>query len=145
MSENTITTGHDLRSTHIHLGLGATATPLPDFDWSPECMENYLNRFAGDGHEGRLVGITHQAGDWSVCERHPNGMEVVILLSGRADMVQYLDGAPHRVALEPGQAVINPPGVWHTADVHEPGELLFITSGRGTEHADRATFQPPAS
>lgn len=47
--------------------------------------------------------------------------------------MQDLDGAEHVVALHPGQAVINPPGVWHTARVHEPGVGLFITPGRGTE------------
>ena len=42
------------------------------------------------------------------------------------------------MALGPGPgASINPPGVWHTADVHEPGEALFITPGRGTEHEPR--------
>jgi hypothetical protein len=30
--------------------------------------------------------------------------------------------------------MINPPNVWHTARVHEPGRALFITPGRGTEH-----------
>lgn len=39
--------------------------------------------------------------------------------------------------LHAGQAAINPRGVWHTADVHEPGSALFITPGRGTEHRPR--------
>jgi quercetin dioxygenase-like cupin family protein len=47
--------------------------------------------------------------------------------------VQDLDGAEHVVELRPGQAVINPAGVWHTARVHEPGVALFVTPGRGTE------------
>jgi hypothetical protein len=34
-------------------------------------------------------------------------------------------------------AVINPPGVWHTATVYEPGQALFITAGRGTETRPR--------
>jgi mannose-6-phosphate isomerase-like protein (cupin superfamily) len=60
-----------------------------------------------------------------------------VLLSGRVDLIQRIDGAERRIALGPGQAVINPPGVWHTADVHEPGEALFITPGRGTENEPR--------
>ena len=36
-----------------------------------------------------------------------------------------------------GERVLNPPGVWHTADVHEPGDALFITPGEGTEHKPR--------
>jgi hypothetical protein len=27
--------------------------------------------------------------------------------------------------------------VWHTADVHEPGDALFITPGQGTENVPR--------
>jgi hypothetical protein len=27
--------------------------------------------------------------------------------------------------------------VWHTADVHEPGDAVFITPGRGTENRPR--------
>jgi hypothetical protein len=37
----------------------------------------------------------------------------------------------------PGQATINPKNVWHTVDVIEPGQLLFITPGIGTEHRTR--------
>jgi hypothetical protein len=39
--------------------------------------------------------------------------------------------------LQPGEAMVNPRGVWHTADVHEPGKGLFVTPGRGTEHRPR--------
>jgi hypothetical protein len=42
-----------------------------------------------------------------------------------------------QVTLTPGMAVINPRNVWHTADVHEPSQLLFITPGRGTENRPR--------
>ena len=74
-----------------------------------------------------------QAATWSTWERHPAGEELVVLLSGRVDLIQELDEGEHVVALRPGQAVVNPPGVWHTAVVHEPGSALFITPGEGTE------------
>ena len=54
-----------------------------------------------------------------------------ILLSGRIDIVQEIDGADHVVALRPGDAMINPTNVWHTARVHEPGVALFVTPGDG--------------
>jgi mannose-6-phosphate isomerase-like protein (cupin superfamily) len=127
----------DLASTFIHLGLGATATPLPDFQWTPEYLEEYGRRFAADGDEGRLVVVNRQAETWSQWERHPAGEEVVFLMSGRVDLIQEIDGENRRVELHPGMAVVNPPGVWHTADVHEPGDGLFITPGRGTEHRPR--------
>jgi mannose-6-phosphate isomerase-like protein (cupin superfamily) len=129
----------DLSSVPIHLGLGATSTPLPGFNWSSEYLDGYERRFATDGAEGRLVAIFHSAESWPTWERHPAGEEVVVLLSGRIDLIQRIDGSERRVAMTPGQAVINPKGVWHTADVHEPGDALFITPGQGTEHVPRDT------
>jgi uncharacterized cupin superfamily protein len=127
----------DLTSTFIHLGLGATATPLPDFQWTPEYLEGYGQRFASDGDEGRIVVMNRQDATWDQWERHPAGEEVVVLLSGRVDLLQEIDGEPRLVELRPGQAVVNPPNVWHTANVHEPGDALFITPGRGTDHRPR--------
>lgn len=127
----------DLATTHVHLGLGATATPLPDFEWSPAYLEAYGERFAGDGDDGRLVTLQHSAASWTNWERHPAGEELVVLLSGRVDLLQRTGTGERRVPLRPGQAVINPRGVWHTADVHEPGDALFVTPGRGTEHQPR--------
>lgn len=124
----------DLAQTFVHLGLGSSATVLPDFTFTAECLSSYEARFASDGDEGRLVCITAQAATWDTWERHPAGEEVVVLLSGRVDLVQDLGGVEHVVALTPGRAVVNPAGVWHTARVHEPGAALFITPGAGTEH-----------
>lgn len=132
----------DLSQVFIHLGGGSTATPLPDFTWSPEYLAGYNERFAQDGAEGRLVCVVAQDTTWDTWERHPAGHEVVVLLSGRVDLVQEIDGDEHVVELRPGQAVINPPGVWHTARVHEPGVGLFITPGRGTEVKPVASGRP---
>ena len=127
----------DLTTTFIHLGMGSKATPLPDFQWTPEYLDGYEQRFASDGDEGRIVVMNRQEATWDQWERHPAGEEVVLLLSGRVDLVQEIDGEERRVPLRPGLAVVNPPGVWHTADVHEPGDALFITPGRGTDHRPR--------
>jgi uncharacterized cupin superfamily protein len=124
----------DLARTFVHLGLGSTATPLPDFEWSAEHVEAYRRSVAADGREGRLVCVIAQDATWDGWERHPAGEEVVYLLSGRVDVVQEIDGTQHVVALRPGEAMVNPANVWHTARVHEPGMALFITPGEGTEH-----------
>ena len=129
--------GFALADSPIHLGRGATAVPLPDFSWSAEYLAAYVERFAADGDEGRLVTMGALSATWDTWERHPAGEEVVLVLSGRADLIQRIDGGERRIALSAGQAAVNPPGVWHTADVHEPGEALFITPGRGTEHEPR--------
>ncbi len=49
-------------------------------------------------------------GPWDSWEMHPKGAELVA-----------------------GQAIINPPGVWHTADVDGRASALFVTAGVGTE------------
>ncbi len=124
----------DLGSTYLHLGLGATVTPLPDFEWSPSYLEGYERRFESDGIEGRLVTVSPETTTWTHWERHPAGEEVVYLLSGRVDVVQDHDGTEVTIPLRAGEAMINPKGVWHRGVVHEPGSALFITPGLGTEH-----------
>ncbi|HLH45838.1 MAG TPA: cupin [Acidimicrobiales bacterium] len=127
----------DLDRTYVHLGLGPTAVPLHDFGWEPGDLARYERDHAGDGDEGRLVMMGDNATTWTFWERHPAGDEVVVLLSGRATLIQDIDGRDERIELGPAQAAINPKGVWHTADVHEPGRALYITPGRGTEHRPR--------
>lgn len=125
----------DLSHTYVHLGLGATAVPLPDFRWDDEYLEQYLADHATDGDEGRLVIVSGSESPWTFWERHPAGDEVAVLLSGCLTFIQ--EGGEHRIKLRPGQAAITPRGTWHTADVEEASTLLFITPGRGTEHRPR--------
>jgi len=127
----------DLRSTSAHLGLGSRVVPLPDFQWSQEYLERYALDTESDGDEGRLVVIGADHGTWTSWERHPAGEELVVKLSGAATLLQEIDGSVRAVELSAGLAAVNPRGVWHTVDVHEPGESLFITPGRGTEHRPR--------
>jgi quercetin dioxygenase-like cupin family protein len=127
----------DLLAAPLHLGLGATAVPLDGFSWDPEHLEAMDDRFASDGDEGRLVTLFPMEASWTSWERHPAGEEVVVLLEGRCRLWQEVDGTERSVELGAGQYVVNPPGVWHTADVIEPGRGLFITPGRGTEHRPR--------
>jgi quercetin dioxygenase-like cupin family protein len=81
--------------------------------------------------------MSPQAETWTQWERHPAGDELVVQLAGRSILIQDLPGGENRLELGPGQAVINPKGVWHTADVVEPGTALFVTPGVGTEHRER--------
>lgn len=124
----------DLSSTFVHLGLGSRAELLPGFEWSEEYLARYEAEHESDGAEGRLVTIGEQRATWKSWERHPAGDELVVLLSGRVDLVQERDGEEHTIELRPGIAVVNPAGTWHRSVVHEPGRALFVTPGIGTEH-----------
>lgn len=124
--------------THpLHLGLGATAVPQPEFtgmDW----YEGYGARHDGDGAEGRLVSIYSFTEDWDSWECHPNGAEVVLCTAGRMTLHQEMaDGSAATVTTGPGEYAINPPGAWHTADVEGEATALFITSGLGTMRRPR--------
>jgi len=76
--------------------------------------------------------------DWDTWEVHPNGDEVVYLLSGATDMVLLqADGSEQTIYLhKANSAVVVPRNVWHTARPHEPTSMLFITPGEGTRHAE---------
>lgn len=128
----------DLTTTPVHLGLGSRAMPIQDFGWEPDVLEAYSAAVADDGAEGRMVMIFDSSpGSWTSWERHPAGDEMVICLSGRMTVIREVEGEHDPVGLEPGEAMINPAGVWHTADVHEEGRFMTITPGVGTEHRAR--------
>jgi uncharacterized cupin superfamily protein len=127
----------DLTKTFVHLGLGAKAVQLPGFTWSPSYLREYMQSFREDRDEGRLVGIVPHRKDWSQWECHTGGDELVLMLSGRCEMIQEIDGEARSVVLEAGHALINPRGVWHTSNVREPGESLFVAAGRRTAYRPR--------
>lgn len=125
-----------LAENPIHLGLGATAIGQPKFN-GMEWYAGYGQRHAADGIEGRLVSMHTFSQSWDVWEMHPKGAEVVVCTSGQITLVQEVDGDEKRTTLNEGEYAINPPGVWHTADVKSPATALFITAGLGTEHRPR--------
>ncbi|MQA17205.1 MAG: cupin domain-containing protein [Pseudonocardiaceae bacterium] len=127
----------DLSTTPVHLGLGSRAMPVEGFGWDPDVLEAYGSAVADDGAEGRLLMIFEGAGSGTYWERHPAGDEVVICLSGRMTVTRVIGGTTDPVDLTLGEAMINPRGVWHVVDVHEPGQLMTITPGAGTEHRPR--------
>jgi mannose-6-phosphate isomerase-like protein (cupin superfamily) len=127
----------DITTTPLHLGLGSRALPIEGFAWDPEVLGAYMTAAADDGPEGRLVAMFDGDSSWDVWERHPAGDEVVLCVSGRMTVIREIDGEPDPVEIGPGEAMINPAGVWHTADVDEPVRFLTITPGVGTEHRPR--------
>ena len=127
----------DLSRFPVHLGLGATVEALDEFDGSPEWYERYGAAHAGDGAEGRLVSLHTFSEPWTTWEMHPEGAELVACLDGTLTLHQEVDGEVLTVVLTAGHAVVNPPGVWHTADVAGRATACFITAGLGTEVRDR--------
>ncbi len=123
----------DLAKFPAHLGLGACVERLDEFDGSPAWYERYSEAHDGDGVEGRLVSLHTFDAPWTSWEMHPHGDELVVCVSGRITLHQEIDGRVATATLDAGQAVVNPPGAWHTADVDGRATALFITAGLGTE------------
>jgi len=63
---------------------------------------------------------------------------VVVCLSGEMRLTQeFPDGSVQKVTLRSGEYAINPPGVWHTADIAGEATGLFVTAGAGTQNRPR--------
>lgn len=120
----------------IHLGRGASAVSEPEFN-GMAWYQGYGARHASDGAEGRLVSMYTFEAPWDSWEMHPHGSEVVLCTAGTLTLIQEVDGRPVRSQLAAGQYAINPPGVWHTADVDASATAVFITAGLGTQHRPR--------
>jgi uncharacterized cupin superfamily protein len=117
----------------VHLGSGATVQPLPEFTGTPEWYAAYAAAHEVDGIEGRLVSLHTFHEPWDSWEMHPFGEELVACVAGSVTLHQEVDGTVRAVTLQAGDAVVNPAGVWHTADVETFATALFVTAGAGTQ------------
>lgn len=68
---------------------------------------------------------------------HPDGDELLFVVSGRMEVVleengdQHTVGTERTVELSAGDAIVVPKGVWHRVVIREPGQLVHITPGPG--------------
>jgi mannose-6-phosphate isomerase-like protein (cupin superfamily) len=121
-----------LSSTYLRLRSDVSIEPLPvDAGFWGRLSSGQLGSFRNE----YLVTTQECSADWPHWEMHPNGDEVVCLLSGSLDFILGIGAEERRVPLSAaGSYVIVPKGMWHTAKMSEPCRLLFITAGEGTQH-----------
>jgi mannose-6-phosphate isomerase-like protein (cupin superfamily) len=122
----------DLSSTFLRVRADASVEPLP-------VDETFWERIAGgqlgDFQNEYLVSCCTFDAPWPVWEVHPNGDEIVYLLSGSATFLFETESGARAIELkEPGTCVVIPKGTWHTANAKSPCRMLFITPGEGTTH-----------
>lgn len=91
------------------------------------------NRIMGYTVQSSTVGGPQPHGG----EMHPDGDELLYLLSGRIRLKLELPDGDCDVVVAGGQAVVVPQGVWHQIYVEEPGQLLNITPGPGGQARPR--------
>jgi mannose-6-phosphate isomerase-like protein (cupin superfamily) len=135
MTEDTI----DLTKNYILLDTDATTVRLPggaDF-WSQLMSGNATDagvRRLLASERGRLLSVVPLGADWKHWEMHPAGDEVLFMLEGEATFLLDLAEGVKEVAFTAGRLLVVPQGVWHTARIGQPGRLLAITAGAGTQH-----------
>lgn len=94
------------------------------------------------GHS--LVQTAEFSEDWSTWEVHPNGDELVYLLHGDVDFALWEKGKERIITVNtPGDVLIVPRGIWHTARPRALSKLLFITPGEGTVNAAQPETMVP--
>ncbi len=85
--------------------------------------------------DGLVIGAPHMTRNApNNGEMHPDGDELLYLISGRVDVIIEENGRERSVELSPGQAFVVPRGVWHRVSLREPSQLLHITPGPGGDH-----------
>jgi len=62
-------------------------------------------------------------------EMHPDGDELLYLISGAVTVTLELSTGDVGVDLGAGDALVVPTGVWHQITMREPGQLIHITPG----------------
>jgi quercetin dioxygenase-like cupin family protein len=61
-------------------------------------------------------------------EMHPDGDEVLYLISGRVKVV-LLDTDEEDIEMAPGDGLVVPKGTWHRVDIIEPSQIVYLTPG----------------
>lgn len=117
-----------LREAFIHLKDFGQAASVPV---GPQFWTTLDSR--ADLQAGRLLGTTRMEKDMAHWEMHPSGDELLVAFSGVFEVVLQDGRTNHVIELASGQAVLVPFGVWHRVHVKTPGEMLFVTPGKGTQ------------
>jgi uncharacterized cupin superfamily protein len=120
-----------INSTFVVIAENGDAIPVAVSDRFYANLEHQFGDFKGK----RLISHYTFEQDWDSWEMHPAGDEFVCLLSGHVDFILEQNGIERLVSLNvPGDYVLVPRGIWHTAKVHSSSSLLFITPGEETQH-----------
>ncbi len=65
-------------------------------------------------------------------EMHPDGDEILYLISGRVRVVSP-DDPEEDIDVSPGDGLVVPKGMWHRVDIIEPSQIVHVTPGPNNE------------
>jgi mannose-6-phosphate isomerase-like protein (cupin superfamily) len=122
----------DFSSTYLRLRADASTEPLTvDNTLWQRIMSGQL----GDFHREFLIACGTCDADWPMWEMHPNGDEIVCLLSGAVTFLLEESLGTQTIDLNnSGEYVLVRKGTWHRAKTRGPCRILFVTPGEGTQH-----------
>jgi uncharacterized cupin superfamily protein len=129
--------GIALDTIPVHFAASGRASAVAGFTFDPAGFEAYIAANTSASDSGRLVFVERSAEPWGMWECHRAGDELVIIIAGVAVFIQEVDGVAVQTRVTAGQAVLNPAGTWHTADVEEPFTAIYLTPCPATEHRPR--------
>ena len=66
-------------------------------------------------------------------EMHPDGDEVLYLISGRVGVTIETDPV-QKLDMLPGDGLVVPKGIWHRVDIVEPSQIVYLTPGPNGEY-----------
>jgi mannose-6-phosphate isomerase-like protein (cupin superfamily) len=113
-------------STFVHLEPGGNVTTI-------KVDKEFWTGLRSRRIEGHLAGLVPMYRNFS-WEMHPDGDELLCVVSGAISVVLERDGAENTADVSAGRAFVVPRGIWHRVLVREPGKLMFCTPGPRTEH-----------
>lgn len=121
--------GFSLSSTFVHLAISGKASKL---EVGTDFFQSFRSR--EDLQNGRLMGALDISEGSSHWEMHPDGDEILYLLSGPMDVELEDRNEKRCIRLSGMTGCVVPCSIWHRTVVHQPGKMIFITPGKGTQH-----------
>ena len=114
-------------------------TPTGDAVVKPVTDNFYqeLDQAFGNFKGHNLVAVHEFEDSWPTWEMHPRGDEIICLISGDIEFALRRGGEDTTVRLDqPGNMIVVPKAVWHTARPKSRSRLIFMTPGEGTLNAE---------
>lgn len=68
-------------------------------------------------------------------ERHDEGDELLLVLSGSSQLTVLEESGPVSLTIEPGTLVVVPQGRWHNNDAPDGVTMLHLTPTEGNQHS----------
>lgn len=128
-----MTESSNIESTFVVIDPGLRAERVAVTDTLFSELDQRYDNFKGH----ILVSSYSFEDDWATWEVHPNGDELVCLLSGDVELLLRGRDGEQRLRLNtPGSFVIVPRNTWHTAKVNTSAQMMFVTPGEATENRE---------